>query len=551
MAATTQLLSGFVPRPAEAVEAYRSAGLYRQRTLWRSLHDSAAAHADAPAVTDASIDGPSTLTYAALFAAAERRAAGLLAAGLEPGERVVLQLGNSNEFAVTLIGLLRAGLVPVMALPAHRTAEIGHLAERSGAAAYITEDGRRGFDHRRTAAEIMPAVDSLRLVLVSGEAGDWAPLPERDPSRDLFPTGIDPDDPCLFLISGGTTGLPKLIPRTHNDYDFNARHCARTIGLDGDDVYLVTLPAGHNFPLCCPGLLGMLAVGGHTVFTDDPSPDNAFDLIEAHGVTVSALVPALAQLWCAATEWEPADISSLRMLQVGGSKLAPADAAALEEVLPGAVHQVFGMAEGLICHTRPDDPRDRVQVVQGRPISGHDDVRIVDEHDVDVPDGSDGELLVRGPYTIAGYYRAEEHNATAFTPDGYYRSGDRVRREPDGSLVVTGRIKDTIIRAGENVAADEIEEHLVAHPSVFQSAVIGVPDDMLGERIVAALVLSPTQPAGATVDLADVRTFLTGRGLAPFKLPDSIHIARSLPVTAFGKLDKAALADTVAAEARP
>ena len=199
------------------------------------------------------------------------------------------------------------------------------------------------------------------------------------------------------------------------------------------------------------------------------------------------------------------------------------------------------MAEGLICYTRLDDPRELVHAVQGAPMSEFDEVRVVDENGDDVPDGTDGELLVRGPYTIRGYYRADEHNARSFTPEGFYRSGDRVRRLPSGHLAVTGRIKDTIVRAGENVAADDVEENLLAHQSIRAAAVVGLADESLGEKICAAVVLSHDHPRGRELTLPEVRTFLAERGLASFKLPDRLVVVPTLPVTAVGKIDKAVL----------
>ncbi|MFT4200458.1 (2,3-dihydroxybenzoyl)adenylate synthase [Gordonia sp. (in: high G+C Gram-positive bacteria)] len=539
------LADGFVPHPIEADRRYREAGLFANRMLWRIVEQAAAATPDSPAVSDAQ----RSLTYAELERAVAARAAGLAAAGLRPGERVVLQLTNSAEFAITLLGVLRAGLVPVMTLPAHRISEIAHLARGAGAVAYLTEDDRRGYDYRALARELCDRVPTVRRVFVDGDPGEFAPLPDADPAAVDLPDRTDPDLPAVLLVSGGTTGLPKLIARTHNDYALNARLSADVARLTRHDVYLAALPAAHNFALCCPGILGIWSVGGHVVFTDNPSPDSAFDVIEAHRVTVTALVPALAQVWCAATEWEPADISSLRLLQVGGAKLAQPDAEALDAALGPITQQVFGMAEGLICYTRPDDPRELVHRVQGRPMSEYDEVRVVDEDGRDVPDGQDGELLVRGPYTIRGYYRAGEQAAASFTPDGFYRSGDRVRRLPGGDIAVTGRIKDTIVRAGENVAADDVEEHLIAHPSIRQAAVIGVPDDGLGERICALAVASHDHPAGRPLELVDVRTFLAERGLAAFKLPDEVRLVPSLPTTAIGKVDKKALrAELAAAE---
>ncbi|WP_238421754.1 (2,3-dihydroxybenzoyl)adenylate synthase [Gordonia sp. 'Campus'] len=541
----TDLLDGFAPHTDAQAQLYRDANIFRDRPLFAALDLVAERTPDAPAVTDASVDGPRTLTYAEFRTETARRAAGFVDAGLLPGQRVVLQQNNSLDFAVTLFGLLRAGIVPVMTLPAHRITEIAHLAAGADAVAYITEDGRRGYDFRDLATELQTRVPGIAQVFVAGDPGAFRPLPDADPAVVDLPTDPDPDLPALFLVSGGTTGLPKLIARTHNDYDLNARLSAEIAELGPDDTYLVALPAAHNFPLCCPGLLGTFGAGGHVVFADNPSPDNTFDLIERHRITVTALVPALAQLWCAATEWEPADISSLRLLQVGGAKLAQPDAEALDAALGDVVQQVFGMAEGLICYTRLDDPRELIHEVQGAPMSELDEVRVVDENGADVPDGEEGELLVRGPYTIRGYYRADAHNEKSFTPEGFYRSGDKVTRLASGHLAVTGRIKDTIVRAGENVAADDVEENLLAHTSIRQVAVVGLPDDALGEKICAAVVLSHEHPPAQPLELATLRTFLAERGLASFKLPDVVRIVTTLPVTAVGKIDKKVLRETL------
>ncbi|MGJ0120135.1 (2,3-dihydroxybenzoyl)adenylate synthase [Williamsia sp. MIQD14] len=537
---TDDLATGFVPHDPDALRRYRAAGVVDDAPLWELVDAAARRAPGTPAVSDPD----RTLTYAELADAVRRRAAGLLDAGLTPGDRVMVHQNNSAAFAVTVLGLLRAGLAPVLALPAHRITELAHLAETAGAVAYIG-------DAPEVAAELIERVPAVATVFVEGGGHDLPAPPDGDPDTVDLPTSIDPQLPALFLVSGGTTGLPKLIARTHADYRFNARRSAEIAELTDRDVYLVALPGAHNFPLCCPGLLGALTVGAHTVFTDNPSPDNTFDLIERYGVTVTALVPALAQVWCTATDWEPADLSSLRLLQVGGAKLAHPDAVAIDAALGDVVQQVFGMAEGLICYTRLTDPRALVHESQGAPMSDLDEVRIVDADGLDVADGVEGELLTRGPYTIRGYYRAEDHNARSFTADGFYRSGDRVRRLPSGHLAVTGRIKDTIVRAGENVAADDIEEHLLAHPDIAAAAVIGLPDEALGERICAVLVTSSAVPANGTPTLGEVRGFLAERGLATFKLPDTVRAQSSLPVTAVGKIDKAALRRTVLERDQP
>lgn len=525
---------GYVPFPTEVGEAYRAAGYWDGRALGELLRETARRHPHRPALLEA--DG--VRSYAWLDAESDRMAHGLLALGISPGDRVVVQLPNVPEFATVLFGLLRAGIIPVLTLPAHRRAEIEHLAALSEAVAYIVIDRLGEFDYRELAAAVREAVPSLRHVLVLGEPGSDVALNSVPREGDSLPV-IDSSDIALMLVSGGTTGLPKLIARTHDDYVYNATASAEVCALTTDDVYLATLPVAHNFPLACPGILGTVSVGGAVAFVTDPSPENAFAAIERHRVTVTAVVPPLAQLWCAATEWEEADLSSLRLLQVGGARLAEVNAREVAPALGATLQQVFGMAEGLLNFTRLDDAAELLHTTQGRALSPADEIRVVDADGNDVAPGAEGELLTKGPYTIRGYYRAPEHNARAFTPDGYYRSGDLVRRLPSGHLIVSGRIKDVINRGGENVSCDELEEHLLAHPAVRHAAAVGLPDASLGEKVCAVLIVDGELPT-----LAEIKTFLTERGLATYKLPDILRRADQLPITAVGKIDKKALRAT-------
>jgi mycobactin salicyl-AMP ligase len=512
---------GYVPHPPQAARQYRDAGLWDGRTLGDLLRATAARTPDAPALL-----GDTTMSYRDFDAAADRAATGLRTLGLGIGDRVIVQLPNTTDFAVVLFGALRAGVIPVQALPAHRHAEIAHLARTSDAAAYVIAEHADGFDYRGLAEIVVRDAPSVRHVVTPADLDAPAgPLP-----------ALDAADIALMLVSGGTTGLPKLIARTHEDYVYNAEASARLCEFTDRDVYLATLPAAHNFPLACPGILGAIAVGAAIAFLTDPSPESAFAAIERHRVTVTAVVPPLARLWCAAVEWEHADLSSLRLLQVGGAKLDETTARQVRPRLGARLQQVFGMAEGLLNYTRLDDPEDLVVTTQGRPLSPADRVRVVDADGNDVPPGAEGELITQGPYTIRGYYRAEEHNARAFTPDGWYRSGDVVRLLPSGHLVVTGRVKDVINRGGENVSCDELEEHLLALPGVRHAAAVGLPDPALGEKVCAVLVVDGDLPT-----LARVRDFLRERGLADYKHPDAVHRLDRLPVTAVGKIDRRGL----------
>ena len=530
------LTRGFVPFPDDRAEGYRRAGYWQGRAVDTILSRAADRWPDKPAVVDAT----GAHTFAELDALADRMAASLAARGVAPGDRMLLQLPNSREFAVAFFALLRAGVVPVMCLPGHRTAELGHFADVSGAVGMVIPDTVGGFDYRDMAERLVAAHPDLRLVLVHGEPGEfesWSGLADLEPVGGPPAVTADTAGPALLLVSGGTTGMPKLIPRTHDDYVYNAVASAQACDFVHDDVYLVALPAGHNFPLACPGLLGSMTVGATVVFTDDPSPESAFALIDRHGVTVTGLVNALAKLWTQACDWEPVLPTSLRLVQVGGSRMSPDEARFIYEGLTTGLQQIFGMAEGMLNFTRPGDPVDVVENTQGRPMSPDDEMRVVDESGSDVSPGEEGELLVRGPYTLNGYYRADDANARSFSPDGFYRTGDRVRIFADGPragyVEVTGRIKDVIHRGGETVSATDLEDHLLTHPAVYSAAAVALPDDYLGEKICAAVVFR-----GAPISLAELNRFLDERGASAHARPDVLVPMPSLPTTAVGKVDK-------------
>lgn len=525
---------------------YRAAGHWEGVTFGARLRQAGASHGGRLAL----VDGDRRWTYADLDAEADRVAAGLRGLGIGRGDRVVVQLPNCAEFLLVWFGLQRLGAVPVHAMPGHRRREIGHLVRLAGAVACVVPDLHARFDHRQLMRDVWAEQGpggSLRHVIVVGDPGPYDGFVPFDALRVDAPStsgpdadagGADPADVALLLLSGGTTGLPKLIPRTHDDYAYNARACAGVCALDARTVYLAVLPIGFNFTFACPGVLGTLMAAGTVVVAPDPSPQTAFTLIERERVTLTSLTPPLVPHWMDEASSGSWDLASLAVVQVGGARLPEDHARRLGPALGASVQQVFGMAEGLINLTRLDDPDDLVCTTQGRPVSPDDDVLVVDADGRPVPDGTAGELLTRGPYTLRGYYRAEEHNRTAFTPDGYYRSGDVVRRLPTGHLVVVGRIKDQINRGGEKIPAVEVEEQLLTHSAITAAALVGVPDERWGERSVAFVVCAGTAPGAR-----EVAVHLRERGLAGYKAPDEVVQVPGLPLTAVGKVDKAALAD--------
>jgi 2,3-dihydroxybenzoate---[aryl-carrier protein] ligase len=485
-------LDGFVPVSRELADRYRREGLWQGRTMGELFDEWAERWGDRESVAGADVHGiVHRMNYTALRERVNNLAAHLHHHGIVLGSRVVVQLPNVPGFVTLLLALFKVGAIPVLALPQHGEHEIGYMLDHSGATAYAVARVFKGKDLLPMARDLRAMRPSLRHILVSGEpnADDVLGLERLETTR---PHAVDLPAPAacdvaLFLLSGGTTGVPKLIPRTHDDYGLNLRESARLCGFDESTVYLAALPAAHNFPLGCPGILGTLNSGGRVVLASSVDAQSALSLIEAERVTATALVPAIAIRWMESPGLADRDLSSLKLVQVGGQRFQPEHARLVRPRLGCTLQQVFGMAEGLLNYTRLDDREEVIVGTQGRPMLAQDEVRIVDENDRDVAEGVPGELLTRGPYTLCGYFRAPEHNERCFTSDGWYRSGDLVRRH-NGNLIVEGRLKDLINRGGEKISAEELENLIAAHPGVIHTAVVAMPDRILGERVCAFLV---------------------------------------------------------------
>jgi len=535
-------MTGMQPKaaswPEEFAERYRREGYWQGITLGNLLRNSAAQYPDHIAV----IDGERQWTYAQLNKAADELAAGLFQLGVRSGDKVVVQLPNIGELPQVIFALFRLGAVPVFALPAHRAFELENFCRQTHAKTYITVDRFGGFDYRALARQLKNTTE-LQHIIVIGEAAEFIPFAQL-PSAAIELPDVDPSAIALLQLSGGTTSIPKLIPRTHDDYFYSLRASAEICRLSDSSVYLAVLPAVHNFPLSSPGMLGVWYAGGTVVMALNGAPETAFALIAKHRVTITALVPPLALAWLSAVRQNKLDLSSLQVVQVGGAKLSAEVAKQILQAFPGRLQQVFGMAEGLVNYTRLDDPDEIVIHTQGRPISTADEIRIVDEEDRELPRNQLGQLLTRGPYTIRGYFpcgddNLDRLNAKNFTPDGFYRTGDMVRLTDDGYLIVEGRCKDQINRGGEKISAEEVENHLLAHPAVHDVAMVGMADPYLGERNCVFII--PATDNTDSIRLPKLRAFLRERGLADYKLPDRVEILQAFPKTSFGKVSKKAL----------
>jgi len=475
------------------------------------------------------------MTYEELEKEAKTIAYGFQRHGFKKGDKVVLQIPNTIEFVAISFALFKLGIVPVLALPAQRKTEIKGIIEKSNAKGYVIKDKYLGFDYRNMANEILLELEIPLTVIVIGKNEEFLSYDElREGSELQNAPVINSAEVGLFLLSGGTTGVPKLIPRRHADYLYVAKETAEKCLMDEESVYLAALPIAHNFPLCCPGLLGTLSVGGRVIICNVTSPDEIIPLIEKEKVTITSLVPAMGTMCIELLEMDDDyDLSSLKVVQVGGSVLDPYLAAKIEKAFNCKLQQVFGIAEGLICCTGLEDSDYVRHHTQGKPISIHDEILIIDESGKEVPTGEYGELIVRGPYTIYGYYNLDEINKSCISDDCYFKTGDKVRRLNDGNVQVAGRLNEIINRGGEKITPSELEELLLKNKAIEDVQVVGIEDENLGERI-CVFILDSIE----SLTLNHIRNYLQNLGVAAFKLPDQLVYVDVWPLTNVGKIDR-------------
>lgn len=514
--------------PTELAAHYRAKGYWLDRPLSDILNHG---QESGPAV----IDGQRVFSYRDLDVLSNRLAAYVQQKGLGPGDTALVQLGNIAELYIVFFALLKAGVAPVNALFSHRSHELDAYVAQLRPKVVIADRQHPLFADDNYLEQLRRRLPELALTALHHEEASelsLARLMEGEPGT-FQATPSAADEVAFFNLSGGSTGTPKLIPRTHNDYYYSIRASVEVCRFDQNTRYLCAIPAAHNYPMSSPGALGVFYAGGLVVMAPDPSVTTCFPLIERHRVNVTALVPPAAALW---RQWVEnngnAPLRSLELLQIGGARLSPSLAASIPPLFGCRLQQVFGMAEGLVNYTRLDDDDDHIFNTQGRPMSADDEVWVADEQGQPLPPGQIGLLMTRGPYTFRGYYQSPAHNAKSFDVNGFYCSGDLVSMDGDGYLRVHGRQKDQINRGGEKIAAEEIEHLLLRHPAVLEAALVAMEDDMMGEKSCAFMQLR--EP----VKGPQLRRFLREQGVAEYKLPDHFRALERLPLTPVGKIDK-------------
>lgn len=528
--------------PDDFVEKYRSAGLWGTLAIGAEFHELAAQRRDHAAV----VTDEGSLTYEQLDTDSDRLALGLSDLGLLPGDRVVVQLTNRLHSVVAWYGLLKAGLIPICSLAAHRAYEIGSISRKVSAVAHLVESSATGFDLVAFAFDLQEDHPSLRHVLTAGAPSTDRGvqierlIAEADPVLarkrvEAIEAAIDPEDIACFQLSGGTTGVPKIIPRLHSEYWYNARIFAEASGWNQDTRAAHMIPLIHNAGITC-ALHAVHSVGGTLVLTtavlDQALPvlahEYATDMLVGHGHYNMIDHPLFGDA-----------MASIRRVVLSGAKVPDRVFKAFED--RGVwVGQKFGMGEGFFAMSTPFSTRESRQTTVGVPISSYDEFRVLAPGtETELPDGEVGELVCRGPYTLRGYFDAPDINAAAFTSDGFYRTGDLVAArayEGERSIAIEGRLKDLINRGGEKVSAEEVEMLLLRHPRITAAAVVAMPDERLGERACAYLIAD-----GEPMTMSEVQDHLTSLAVAKFKWPERLEWVTGLPMTPVGKIDKKVL----------
>jgi len=546
------MLDGFVPFPAEVAQRYRERGYWQDRSIAQEFAQVFQTFAGRTAL----IDGERRYTYAELDRVSDNLALNLLALGLQPQDRIVPLLPNVAEFVILYFALQKLGCIPIAALVTHRFAEINQFTRLAQARCAVYPESVREQGAEFRFAPIIERVqaenDCLQLRLVLGEAGpgehslvELIARPATLPRSALDAIQIEPTDPCIFQLSGGTTGIPKLIPRTNNDYAYNSKVAAEVAGVNGDSVLLLVLPIAHNLPLACPGIQGFMFHGATVVVHHNTRPTEMFALMQRHRVTHLKVVPALLIRLINDPAIGDFDLTSVQQIQSGGQRMQPEVRIRTRQLFANAfVQENFGMSEGLIMFVRKGDSEDVLLETCGRPVCADDEVKLIDDDGAEVPDGQVGELACRGPYTLRGYYGVPEYNARQFTPDGFYRSGDLMRKHASGNYIVEGRKKDLINRGGEKISAEEVENLILMHPAVQNVACVPMPDAAMGEKMCAFVILK----SGAGLSLPELVVFLQTHEIARFKLPERLEVLTDFPVSTFGKVSKKDLGALIVAK---
>ena len=530
-------------------QEYYDAGCWSTETFGDLLTRQAEAWGDKTFITDGTV----SYTYAQLRDRSAQLAVGLRGRGLQAGDRVLVQLPNWAEFVIVAAAVARLGAIMVPVMPIYRQNEVGHVLDDAQVSVVVTASTFKGFDFLamyRDLAGTRAAVHTI--VAVRGEVEPHAvvvPLEaviaDVDPAAaaEEIGTAARADDPYVIVYTSGTTARPKGCVHTFNTYASGARSLTGAFAFTSDDVGFSPSPITHTTGLVT-GVLIPLITGGSTHVMAEWDPRDGLREIARYRCTVSVTATTFIQMVLDVFDPAEHDASSMRVWVSAGAPIPRSVVERARALLPGAcILSLYGRSENLATTTcTVDDDPEKSLVSDGAALPfAH--VQVVDELGTEVATGEEGDIAYKGPSHMLGYLGRPQETAELYTPAGFSRSGDLGRMDADGYVRVTGRTKDIVIRGGMNISVREIEDLLLGHAGVRSAAVVGMPDERLGERLCCYVVPSdPTAPPS----LDDLKSYLQERGLAVQKAPERLELVAALPMTATGKIQKHLLRQDVA-----
>lgn len=539
-------LQGFTPYTKEDADKYNKFMWWPGITFGDMLDKAADVHPNKEAL----VDNTSRLTYSQVREKANRLAISLMELGIKPRDRVLLQLPNWNEFIYSFFAIQKIGAIDVLLLARHAQVEVDHICRLTGASAWIVAEKYGNIDYLPIIDYVSKANPTLKHVILvrSKDNQRFLRLEELIKKADLSESNLrklaerrpDPMEVAHMGPTGGTTGLPKVSARTHNDYICRSEYTARAWELTGNDTCIIVAPAAHDLSFC-NAICSTLFMFGKLVMLDSTKPEDILNMIQKEKVTAVAWVPALAYSLVNFEGLKDYDVSSLQKMMCGGQAATPELVKAVNEKLGSKFVNGYGGTEGHQVFTRLDYDQATVHTNVGRPTCPYSTYKVIDEKENELPLNTPGELVVKGPDIFTGYYNSPEENKGAFTKDGFFKTGDQAKIDDSGNITITGRIKDIIKRGGENISPVEIEELIIAHPDVAQVSVIGMPHPVLSERICAYI----EPKLGAKLSFEDIISFLKSKGASVLQLPERVEFMDSLPLTKANKPDKKPLREDI------
>ncbi len=539
-------IEGFEPYRPEDIEGYNTRRHWLGLT-WGDMFDKAT---DLYPDKECLADDSSRFTYGVLREKVDRLAIGFIGLGIEERDFVLLQIPNWHEYIITFYALQKIGAIPVLLIARHGLAEIAHVCGLTHPRAWVGPDRYRNVEYLPLLRKVREEHKGLtHLISVrSPEYEAYTPLetlmekgePTRASLAILEDRRPDPMEVSMILLTGGTTGLPKAVPRTHNDYIASVEYHSRAWEVTSNDVVLTVAPVSHAQAMH-NGVGGAFFNYAKYVLTDSTEADDICRVIEREKVTAFPTVPALVQRIVTLENLGDYDLSSLKKIYAGGAPSTPELVRSVYARLRCKFVNAFGSAEGPGSMTRLDSDIETICTTVGKKDCPYTKIRILDQYGSEAPAGHEGELTIKGPNVFSGYFKSAEDNKKTFTEDGFFKTGDLAKVDESGIITITGRIKETILRGGETISAVGIERLISSHPDVVDVAVIGMPDKALGERICAYIQLRE----GAALAFQDLISYLKGCGASVLQLPERIELIDKIPLTNVGKADKKALKEDI------